>query len=116
MRITIIGTGFIGRTLGANLASSGHEVTFGSRHPAQDHGEQSGPRTVSIAESLADADSVILALPGGAVRELAEECADELSGKLVIDATNQMGAPIANARASLPADVRYARAFNTLGG
>jgi len=35
---------------------------------------------------------------------------------LVIDATNQMGADVANARASLPPSVRYARAFNTLGG
>jgi hypothetical protein len=34
----------------------------------------------------------------------------------VIDATNQLGAAAANARADLPADVRYARAFNTLGG
>jgi predicted dinucleotide-binding enzyme len=34
----------------------------------------------------------------------------------VIDATNQMGAPVANSRAALPANVRYARAFNTLGG
>jgi predicted dinucleotide-binding enzyme len=34
----------------------------------------------------------------------------------VIDATNQMGAPVANARASLPTSVRYVRAFNTLGG
>jgi predicted dinucleotide-binding enzyme len=34
----------------------------------------------------------------------------------VIDATNQMGAEVANSRASLPLDVRYARAFNTLGG
>ena len=39
-----------------------------------------------------------------------------LAKKLVIDATNQMGQPVANARAALPADVRYARAFNTLGG
>jgi 8-hydroxy-5-deazaflavin:NADPH oxidoreductase len=27
-----------------------------------------------------------------------------------------MGAPVANARADLPGSVRYARAFNTLGG
>ncbi len=38
-----------------------------------------------------------------------------MGGKLVIDATNQMGANVANARASLPSSVRYARAFNTLG-
>jgi predicted dinucleotide-binding enzyme len=40
----------------------------------------------------------------------------ELSGHLVVDATNRMGAPVANCRAELPGDVRYARAFNTLGG
>ena len=34
----------------------------------------------------------------------------------MIDATNQMGAAVSNARASLPASVRYARAFNTVGG
>ncbi len=36
MDITIVGTGFIGTTLGRALASSGHHVTFGSRHPADD--------------------------------------------------------------------------------
>jgi 8-hydroxy-5-deazaflavin:NADPH oxidoreductase len=59
---------------------------------------------------------VILTLPGAAVAELAAEYGDDLSGRLVIDATNQMGAPVANSRASLPSGVRYARAFNTLGG
>ena len=39
-----------------------------------------------------------------------------LEHRLVIDATNQMGAPVANCRAALPGSVRYARAFNTLGG
>ena len=34
----------------------------------------------------------------------------------MIDATNQMGQPVANARAALPASTRYARAFNTVGG
>ena len=36
--------------------------------------------------------------------------------KLVIDATNRMGEPVANSRAALPERVRYARAFNTVGG
>src|SRR5207248_8018706 len=56
------------------------------------------------------------ALPGAAVSELTAEHGDLLDGKLVIDATNQMGQPVANARPALPAGVRYARAFNTLGG
>jgi predicted dinucleotide-binding enzyme len=59
---------------------------------------------------------VLLALPGPSVADLVAEHGPALAGKLVIDATNQMGAPVANARASLPPATRYARAFNTLGG
>jgi len=59
---------------------------------------------------------VVLALPGSAVAELTSAHRDALDGKLVIDATNQMGAAVTNGRASLPPTVRYARAFNTLGG
>ena len=33
MNVTVIGTGFIGGTLGRALAGRGHQVTFGSRHP-----------------------------------------------------------------------------------
>ena len=36
MRIAIIGTGFIGETLGRPLAVAGHEVTYGSRNPQVD--------------------------------------------------------------------------------
>lgn len=44
------------------------------------------------------------------------EHAGVLGGKLVVEATNEMGTPVTNSRAALPSDVRYARAFNTLGG
>jgi 8-hydroxy-5-deazaflavin:NADPH oxidoreductase len=117
MKITIVGTGFIGGTLGRALASSGHDVTFASRRPEDDDvAGASGARVATVAEGLATADVVLLALPGAAVKELVAENSAALAGKLVIDATNQMGEAVANARASLPADVRYARAFNTLGG
>jgi len=35
MRIGIVGTGPVGRTLGTIWARSGHEVAFGSRDPAR---------------------------------------------------------------------------------
>jgi 8-hydroxy-5-deazaflavin:NADPH oxidoreductase len=117
VHVTVIGTGFIGGTLGRALSSSGQQVVFGSRHPESDEvAGGTGAAVMSVAESLAAPDVVILALPGGAVAELVAELGAALRGKLVIDATNQMGAAVANARAQLPADVRYARAFNTLGG
>jgi predicted dinucleotide-binding enzyme len=117
VHVTVIGTGFIGGTLGRALSSSGQQVVFGSRHPESvDVAGGTGAAVMSVAEPLAAPDVVILALPGGAVAELVAEHGEALRGKLVIDATNQMGAAVANARAQLPADVRYARAFNTLGG
>ena len=117
MRIAVVGTGFIGGILGGALARSGHDVTFASRHPggvALAAGTSASVAPVRTA--VEGAEVVVLAVPGAAVASLTEEAGDVLVGKLVIDATNQMGAPVANARAALPPGVRYARAFNTLGG
>ena len=116
MRVSIIGTGFIGSTLGHSLAEAGHDVVYGSRHPEDGVASGAGATVVPIGEALADPDLVILAVPGAAVAELTAAHGEALAGKLVIDATNQTGAPVANARTALPPTVRYARAFNTLGG
>ena len=117
MYLAVIGTGFIGGILGRALAAAGHHVTFGSRHPDDDRVADNTTATVSsIADALTRAETVILALPGAAVAELTSAHGDALGGKLVIDATNQMAQPVANSRAALPPNVRYARAFNTLGG
>jgi 8-hydroxy-5-deazaflavin:NADPH oxidoreductase len=117
MEIAVIGTGFIGGILGRALARSGHSVTFGSRHPDDTGVAGDTAATVTtIGDALASADVVVLALPGAAVGGLTAEHGELLAGKLVIDATNRMGQLVANARADLPDSVRYARAFNTLGG
>jgi len=116
MDVAIIGTGFIGRTLGNKLATAGITVLFGTRHPGDGSTSTPGTREVSIDEALASTEVVLLAIPGAAVADFTADHGAALAGHLVIDATNQMGAPVANARALLPSEVRYARAFNTLGG
>jgi hypothetical protein len=116
MKIAIIGTGFIATTLGRPLTAAGHRVTFGSRDPGDQDLAGLPAATKPIGDALANAEVVILAVPGPAVAELTSGHRDALDGKLVIDATNQMGAEVTNARGNLPATVRYARAFNTLGG
>jgi predicted dinucleotide-binding enzyme len=117
MEISIIGTGFIGGILGRSLAEAGHKVTFGSRRPDDDDVAVGTSATVSsIPAALAAADVIILAVPGPAVSDLATSHEGALAGKLVIDATNRMGEPVANSKAALPSTIRYARAFNTLGG
>jgi 8-hydroxy-5-deazaflavin:NADPH oxidoreductase len=114
MEIAIVGTGFVGTTLGGALARAGHDVTFGSRHPEES--AVAGTTVAPIGEALENAEVIVLCLPGAAVAGFASEHRDALDGKLVIDATNKMGEETANSRSSLPSSVRYVRAFNTLGG
>ncbi len=117
MEIAVIGTGFIGGILGRALAKAGHTVAFGSRRPEDDEvAEDTGATVASVPDALRHGEVVVLALPGSAVSALARDHGPALEGKLVIDATNRMGEAVSNSRSSLPAGVRYARAFNTLGG
>lgn len=117
MEVAVIGTGFIGGILGRALAQAGHGVTFGSRRPDEDEvAGTTGASVTSVGDALGTAGVIVLALPGPAVTELAAEHSSALAGKLVVDATNQMGQAVTNSRAALPSTVRYARAFNTLGG
>jgi predicted dinucleotide-binding enzyme len=117
MEVSVIGTGFIGGILGNALARSGQRVTFGSRRPdTDDVAADSGATVASVADALSRSDTVILALPGNAVADFAAENREAIEGKLIIDATNRMGEPSSNSRSSLPTGIRYARAFNTLGG
>lgn len=118
MRIAIIGTGNIGGTLGRALERAGHTVTFGSRHPDSDAVGDSGATVANLASALDGADVVVLALPGTAVDGFLAEHAGGIDGKLVIDATNRIGAPVVNAAQQVSQaapGARYARAFNTPG-
>jgi deazaflavin-dependent oxidoreductase (nitroreductase family) len=107
MDIAVIGTGKIGRTLGEALAAAGHHIRFGSRTPEE-----------SVREALEGAEAVIVAIPGESVGDLAGDYADELAGKVVIDAANKFGDGPAHSAAEfagLAPTARYVRAFNALG-
>lgn len=116
MRIAVIGTGKIGGTLGQRWQAAGHDVVYGSRQRA---GEGPGGAPIlPVGEALAGADAVLLAVPGRAVADVLGPHGAALAGKVVIDATNNVGQAAVNARAAVAAaapDARYARAFSTLG-
>jgi len=112
----VIGKGKIGGTLGTKWLAAGHEVVYGARDGS---GEGPGGAPVrSIGGALAEAEVVLLAVPGGAVADIVSEHGAALGGKVVIDAVNRMGAAEFDSRA-LIADAapsaRYVRAFNSLG-
>jgi predicted dinucleotide-binding enzyme len=116
MRIAVIGTGHIGGTLGSKWRAAGHDVVYGARRGA---GEGPGGAAVAaIGNAVRDAEVVVLAIPGSAVAGTVREYATALAGKTVVDATNNMGGGVPDSRAAITAvvpDVRYVRAFNTLG-
>ena len=109
--IAVIGSGNIGGTIGEAWGRAGHEVAFASRSPEP-------PRTVGIPDAIAAADVVLLAVPGQAVPGLLAEHGAALDGRVVIDATNDMGGERlhhAEAYTEHAPGARFVRAFNTLG-
>ena len=93
--IAVIGTGNVGSALGTELASQGHTIIYGSRSPlglkALDVAKKTqGEATTSTPrEAAADAGIVVLAVPGMVVEDVVRSLGD-LSGKLIIDATNPL--------------------------
>lgn len=90
MSIAIIGAGNVGANLGIRLTETGHEVTFGVRGD-KDLGDllaQCGDRAsqATVAEAVAGADVVFLAVPAQAAVEALAGA--DLDGKIVVDCNN----------------------------
>jgi predicted dinucleotide-binding enzyme len=116
MKIAVIGTGNIGRSIGTKWQAAGYEVVFGATS-ARDDGPGGAP-VLAAADALAGADVVLLAVPGKAVPDLLAAQGTALAGKIVIDAVNRIGEPETDSRALIAGaapSARYVRAFNTLG-
>jgi hypothetical protein len=80
MKIAILGTGSVGTALGARLGQSGHQVSYGSRNPAEHQG------AVSQREAVETAEIVITAIPGTAVLSTLESIGeDALGDRIVLD-------------------------------
>ena len=98
MKIGILGSGVVGKTLAGGFLKHGFDVMAGSRSPEKISSwrEEIGSslKTGTFTETAAFADIVVLATKGtGAEAALALAGKDNLSGKIVIDTTN----PIADA-------------------
>ncbi|HCS47087.1 MAG TPA: hypothetical protein DIW61_02040, partial [Candidatus Aminicenantes bacterium] len=104
MRIGVLGTGDVGRVLGAGFAALGHEVMIGSRNPQQEKVREwlkkTGPKTSAgtFAEAAAFGEIAVLAiLWTGTENAIKLAGPQNLAGKVLIDVTNPLdfsaGAP-----------------------
>ncbi len=92
MRITVVGSGAVGRTLAAGLGALGHEVVVASRDPeatrARPEWDDAAP-LVALAGAAQDADLVVNATAGTASLEALRALGD-LAGKVVLDVSNPL--------------------------
>jgi predicted dinucleotide-binding enzyme len=97
MKIAVLGTGSVGRTIATKLVQLGHEVTMGSRSADSEGlrewlaeaGESAGGGT--FAEAASGAELVFNCTAGEASLDaLAAAGADNLAGKVLVDVANPL--------------------------
>jgi predicted dinucleotide-binding enzyme len=106
MKIAVVGSGKIGKSLGGWLAAIGNEVTFAATtlEHAQAAAELTGhgSKAAELKDAVAAAEMLLLAVPYRAVAEIISEVKPLLKDKIIIDPTNAMTA------------AKVIKAFNTL--
>ena len=97
MRIGVLGTGIVGRTLASKLVSLGHEVMMGSRQSgneaaaawAREYGQLADEG--SFAEAAGFGELIVNATSGAASLDaLVSAEAENLTGKVLIDVANPL--------------------------
>ncbi|HVF76867.1 MAG TPA: NAD(P)-binding domain-containing protein [Solirubrobacteraceae bacterium] len=97
MRIGVLGTGIVGRTLGSALLSGGHEVRLGSRAAGNEAAVEwaegiGGPASEgTFADAAGFGELVVNATAGAASLDaLALAGAEQLAGKVLVDVANPL--------------------------
>jgi 8-hydroxy-5-deazaflavin:NADPH oxidoreductase len=135
MKIGLLGSGAVARTLGAGLLKHGHDVMMGTRAPAKlaEWATQNPNGHVGgFADAAKFGDLVVLAVKGSAALDALRAAGEaNLTGKPVIDATNPIAdTPPSNGVLKFFTDldeslmerlqrefgtVRFVKAFNSVG-
>jgi 8-hydroxy-5-deazaflavin:NADPH oxidoreductase len=129
MKLATIGSGNIGKSIGAWASKSGYEVIFSARNEqhAIEAAKAAGKnaKSANVRTAVDQADIILLAVPYGAVKEVLSDIGPLLKGKVLIDATNALNADYsgltlgfttsaAEEIAKLVPEVKVVKAFNTV--
>jgi predicted dinucleotide-binding enzyme len=91
MKIGILGTGHIGKTLVKELSGAGHDVKVANSRGPQTVDQEllsSGARAVTTEDALEDVEVVILSIPLNRIRDVAPLVAQLPEEAVVIDTSN----------------------------
>jgi predicted dinucleotide-binding enzyme len=106
MQIAIIGAGNVGGALGTRWAEKGHSIRYAVRNPKDDKVQKliaalkGKAQAATIAEAIRPAEVVVLATPWEGARD-AVTAAGNLTGKILIDATNPVNLGMGGLKAGL---------------
>jgi 8-hydroxy-5-deazaflavin:NADPH oxidoreductase len=129
MKLAVIGSGNIGKSIGAWASKIGYEVIFAAKNlqHAQDAATATGnnAKSANVPQAIEQAEIVLIAVPYGAVKEVLSEAGSQLKGKVLIDATNALNADYsgltvgftssaAEEIAKLAPGAKVVKAFNTV--
>ncbi|MFM2312171.1 MAG: hypothetical protein RLZZ04_1447 [Cyanobacteriota bacterium] len=128
MKIGVIGTGNMGRSLGILWAQQGHEVFFGARDisKAEKAAELAGNHAhIGSNDDAASFGDILFYSPGFVLVSKVLQSPCQLAGKIVIDSSNwnipeglkfePVTRSIAEQLAEQVPDARIVKAFNTMG-
>lgn len=90
MRVTIIGTGRMGRAIGSRALAGGHEIDFIGTHISKARelaDEMVGEGSVAAADKV-EAEVVVLAVPYTEAPHVVRQHAGQLRGTVIVDPTN----------------------------
>jgi 8-hydroxy-5-deazaflavin:NADPH oxidoreductase len=97
MNIAIIGTGNIGGTLANKWANKGHTINLGvndiNNFKGVDLLKNDNIKVFTIKEAVSVSDVILIATPPNAIFEITEQLG-EVTGKVIIDATNNVAQKI----------------------
>jgi 8-hydroxy-5-deazaflavin:NADPH oxidoreductase len=129
MKVTIIGAGNMGRGVGTRVVAGGHELEILDRDPAEAQklaDELGGSAAALDSASAITGEIVVLALYYPGIKDAAQQYADDLDGKIVVDITNPVDTETWDRLATPPgtssaeevasivaAGTRVVKAFNT---
>ena len=99
LRIGVIGSGYIGGTIGGLWVKAGHPVLFSSRHPEELKELVAGlgplAQNGTVAQAISFGDVLFIAVPYGAFPQIGKDYGDAMRGKITLDACNAGGTALA---------------------